>query len=498
VAARLARVTGQPEGPHIAGKYKLGRLLGRGGMGSVYAGEHVVTGRAVAIKHMARELAVREDARRRFVREAQAVGRLEHPNVVEVLDAGVDEADGVPYVVQSLLRGATLRAYMTRHPQPGSVVAVGLVLPILRALAAAHEAGLVHRDVKPSNVFLAQVADLGGDRVIPKLLDFGISKFTDTNPEEATLLTETGAAVGTAAYMSPEQASAERDVDGRADVWAVGVMLYELLAGERPFEAPSPALLLLKVVSQEPPRLESRAVALRPEIADIAHRALSRDRDARWPSARAFHDALAAAIGASTREPWAVAPGIEAVTAAVEAEVAAGLFSMPGSPSKPLVSTVGERPSSRQTPPQRSAEQPLAGNRARVAIAVGLVALVLGFAGTWLVTRDAADARARTETEAASTPRSDATAPPRTSRREDAAPARATPPTALPTATTTPASPPVPATAVPAPSPAVPTSAPVPREATPRTPARRPPRPPTTSPESPRVGTRGAPILSAD
>jgi serine/threonine protein kinase len=483
-------VTGQPEGPHIAGKYKLGRLLGRGGMGSVYTGEHVVTGRAVAIKRMARELAVREDARRRFVREAQAVGRLEHPNVVEVLDAGVDEADGVPYVVQSLLRGATLRAYMTRHPQPGSVVAIGLVLPILRALAAAHEAGLVHRDVKPSNVFLAQVADLGGDRVIPKLLDFGISKFTDTKPEEATLLTDTGAAVGTAAYMSPEQASAERDVDGRADVWAVGVMLYELLAGERPFEAPSPALLLLKVVSQDPPRLESRAVALRTEIADVVHRALARDRDARWPSARAFHDALAAVIGASTREPWAVAPGIEAVTAAVEAEIEAGLFSMPGSPSKPLASTVGERPSSRRT----HAEQPVSGNRTRVAIAVGLVALALGFAGMWLVSRDAADARAGTAADAASAPRSDAPPPSGSPRRADPPPTRAAAPTASPSAAATSGAPVMPVSAKPVPPPA--SSAP--RAPATRTPVRRPARAPTTSPETPRVGTRGAPILSAD
>ncbi len=376
-------------------------------MGSVYAGEHVVTGRAVAIKHMARELAVREDARRRFVREAQAVGRLEHPNVVEVLDAGVDEADGVPYVVQSLLRGATLRAYMTRHPQPGSVVAIGLVLPILRALAAAHEAGLVHRDVKPSNVFLAQVADLGGDRVIPKLLDFGISKFTDARPEEATQLTDTGAAVGTASYMSPEQASAERDVDGRADVWAIGVMLYELLAGERPFEAASAPLILLKVISQDPARLETRAVALRTDLADIVHRALARDRDARWPNARAFHDALAEAIGATTREPWAVAPGIESVTAAVEAEVDAGIFSVAGSPSRPLASTVGERPTSRGSTGRASVVEEASRRRVRVAVAVGLIAAALGFAGTWLVARRGGEATRARYADAPSTRRND-------------------------------------------------------------------------------------------
>lgn len=488
-------MTGERDAQPIAGKYKLGRLLGRGGMGSVYAGEHVITGRAVAIKRMARELAEREDARRRFVREAQAVGRLEHPNVVEVLDAGVDEADGVPYVVQSLLRGATLRAYMTRHPQPGSVVAIGLVLPILRALAAAHEAGLVHRDVKPSNVFLAQVADLGGDRVIPKLLDFGISKFTDAKPEEATLLTDTGAAVGTAAYMSPEQASAERDVDGRADVWAVGVMLYELLAGERPFEAPSPALLLLKVISQDPPRLESRAVALRTELADIVHRALARDRNARWPSARAFHDALAEAIGASTREPWAVAPGIEAVTTAVEAEVAAGLLSIPSSPSKPLASTIGERPSSRLSGARAHGNAESRRPRVRVAVGVGLVALLLGFTGTWLVTRNGNASRSGSLTDTPSTPRIDerntATATP----RAPIGPTNPTPvaePSTAPMPRATPVAPPTVA-----PLAASPTAR-IPREVQVRTPARRAPRPPATPGEAPRVGTRGAPILSAD
>jgi serine/threonine-protein kinase len=470
-------------------------------MGSVYAGEHVVTGRSVAIKRMARELAVREDARRRFVREAQAVGRLEHPNVVEVLDAGVDDADGVPYVVQSLLRGATLRAYMTRHPQPGSVVAIGLVLPILRALAAAHEAGLVHRDVKPSNVYLAQVADLGGDRVIPKLLDFGISKFTDTNPEEATLLTDTGAAVGTAAYMSPEQASAKRDVDGRADVWAVGVMLYELLAGERPFESASAPLLLLKVISQDPPRLETRAVALRMEIADIVHRALARDRDARWPSARAFHDALAEAIGASTREPWAVAPGIEAVAAAVDAEIEAGLFSVTGSPSKPLASTVAERPSSRHSASRDGASpaQDTTRRRMRVAVGVGLVALALGFVGTWLATRG-------TRPEAGPDARSEPS-PTRSSAAAPIAPPRATP-TAPDLPATEPGSEPLAPTAAPTSrlaTPMSPSETPVPGpQAAPRPPetprrvVRRPVHPPATVGETPRVGTRGAPILSPD
>jgi len=483
-------VTGERDALPIAGKYKLGRLLGRGGMGSVYAGEHVVTGRAVAIKRMARELAVREDARRRFVREAQAVGRLEHPNVVEVLDAGIDEADGVPYVVQSLLRGATLRAYMTRHPQPGSVVAIGLVLPILRALAAAHEAGLVHRDVKPSNIFLAQVADLDGDRAIPKLLDFGISKFTDARPEEATLLTDTGAAVGTAAYMSPEQASAERDVDGRADVWAVGVMLYELLAGERPFEAPSPALVLLKVVSQDPARLETRAVALRTEIADIVHRALARDREARWPSARAFHDALAEAVGASTREPWAVAPGIEAVTAAVEAEIEAGLFSVPGAPSQPLASTVGERPSSRGSASRAGdAGEPAPRRRVRIAVGVGLVALALGFVGTWLWTRRPEPDRRANAVETAHPPRVDARRAP-AAIREEPSPAM---PSTTPARTAD-----APSTRSPS-APAAPTTAPItPRELPLRTPARRAPRTSTSGRETPRVGTRGAPILSAD
>jgi serine/threonine-protein kinase len=481
-------VTEGSDAPRVAGKYTLGRLLGRGGMGSVYAGEHVVTGRVVAIKRMSRELAAREDARRRFVREAQAVGRLEHPNVVEVLDAGVDDADGVPYVVQSLLRGATLRAYMTRHPQPGSVVAIGLVLPILRALAAAHDAGVVHRDVKPSNVFLAQVADLGGDRVIPKLLDFGISKFTDARPEEATQLTDTGAAVGTASYMSPEQASAERDVDGRADVWAVGVMLYELLAGERPFEAPSQALVLLKVISQDPPRLETRAVALRTDLADIVHRALARDRDARWPSARAFHDALAEAIGASTREPWTVAPGIESVTAAVEAEVDAGIFSVPGAPSPPLASTVGERPSSRGSVGRAANSHDRGGarRRVRIAVSVGLVALALGFVGTWLWTRSEPNARTADIRESPLPSRSDAPLPTDETPSTDPAP-----PVASPTET-------APAAVVPA-APAVIQPEPAtPREAPLRTNTRRAPRTSTPVRETPRFGTRGAPILGAD
>jgi serine/threonine-protein kinase len=252
------------------------RRIGEGGMGVVVEAENVVTGKRVAIKWMHPQIAVQPEAIERFLREARATARVRHPNVVDVYDA-VHENDTC-FLVMELLEGEPLSALMSRGDTPAHRI-VALLLEAMRGVASAHAKGVVHRDIKPDNIFLAVEPERAS--CVPKVLDFGISKLIDP---QAVSLTRTGTALGTPVYMSFEQLCGVKDVDGRTDVYGFGVVLYEALTGRLPFDAPNLPQLVAKLSRTVPPSLRE----LRPDVpeglARVVARAMAKERDARFGS----------------------------------------------------------------------------------------------------------------------------------------------------------------------------------------------------------------------
>ncbi len=271
---------GTPEnrvGEVLAAKYRLEDLLGSGGMGHVYRAVNVAVGRAVAIKVLRREHAENLQIVDRFMREARAANLVRHPNVVDVLDIGKED-DGTPFIVQELLVGEDLAHLAARRGGKLPVEEVcDLLLPVIDAVAEAHAQGVVHRDIKPENVFLAD-AKRGP---IPKLLDFGISKVRAPDLQA----TEVGVLMGTPAYMAPEQVQGARDADPRSDVWGLGVMMFELIAGRMPFEAKDPAALFVAIATKDAPTLLEVKADVVPAISRLVERCLRRHPDERYPSA---------------------------------------------------------------------------------------------------------------------------------------------------------------------------------------------------------------------
>ncbi len=239
-------------GSILGGKYRLDRVLGAGAMGTVYSAVHEKLGRDVAIKVLNSELGQHQEAMARFQREAELVTRLGHPNIVAVYDFGLCP-NGAPFFVMEVVTGETLRKRLDRGPLSDDEV-VSLFAPLLSAVGAAHAAGVVHRDLKPENVMLVPRGDGESPMPLVKLLDFGVAKIrSDQRPETSDvpspqklseLATAAGAMMGTPAYMSPEQIKAVANIDGRADIYAIGVMLFESVTGQRPFLGDSLASLL--------------------------------------------------------------------------------------------------------------------------------------------------------------------------------------------------------------------------------------------------------------
>ena len=266
------------EGTLLAGKYLLEKRLGSGGMGEVYRAQNTLIGRDVAIKILRPEHAQNTEIVTRFLREARAANLVRHHNVVDVLDIGQDE-HGTPFIVQELLLGEDLAHRVTdlggRIPFD---VALRILLPVVDAVAFGHAKGVVHRDLKPENVFLARVEG----KIVPKLLDFGISQIKGAPNEQR--MTATGIAMGTPAYMSPEQIQGHR-VDARADVWALGIILHEIISGELPFAAESQAGLFVQVCTAPPITLLQVAPHAPPELEKIILRCLQKAREERYADA---------------------------------------------------------------------------------------------------------------------------------------------------------------------------------------------------------------------
>jgi len=281
------------EGDLVAGRYRLLRPIGSGGMGTVWAARHELLGRNFAIKIATLPDRAGPEHRARFLREARIVGQLRHPNVVDVADVGDAGADAGLYLAMELLEGQSLAERIATHGSLSPPEALAIISEICRGLEAAHKAGVVHRDIKPENIFLARGATGG---VVPKLLDFGVSK---GGTEGETLATLTGQLYGTPAYMSPEQALGETDIDQRTDIWSLGVVLYEMLTATRPFAADSYPALLPLIAEAAPTPLPP---TIPHDVRAIVARCLAKSKDERYPSADALRRALDTAR-AATEDP---------------------------------------------------------------------------------------------------------------------------------------------------------------------------------------------------
>jgi eukaryotic-like serine/threonine-protein kinase len=280
-------------GSTVAGKYRVERLIGRGGMGAVFLASNIAIGKRVALKFLNREAAADRDRALRFQREAQAAGMVESEHIVHVFDAGTSE-EGAPFLVMELLSGEDLRARLKREGSLPIPDAVNVATQVLRALVRAHAAGIVHRDLKPDNVFLCRRDD--GSTLV-KLVDFGISKLARGSKFER--LTRRGTVLGSAYYMSPEQAQASDDVDQRADIYGVGAMLFEMLASRPPHLGRTLEAVLVAICTEDAPDVTTFRADTPAELSDAVARALARDPGARFPSASAFLDALTPAGGFS-------------------------------------------------------------------------------------------------------------------------------------------------------------------------------------------------------
>jgi len=283
-------------GTLIAEKYELIRLLGQGGMGAVYEGRNASTLKRCAVKVLvSAELASSGEAVKRFFREARASSVLESDHIVQIFDSGSDPKTGFPYMVMELLNGQDLEHTLRDKGALQPLVAAKLVLQAAMGLAKAHEQHTVHRDIKPANIFLTRRES--GELVV-KILDFGIAKVKmEKFSETSAGLTRDGSMLGTPLYMSPEQAKGAPNIDVRSDVWSLGIVLYELLSGALPYaDANSLGELMVAIITADLPLIQDKAPWVPPELAEITHRAISRDINRRFQSAGELRDALAAIV----------------------------------------------------------------------------------------------------------------------------------------------------------------------------------------------------------
>jgi serine/threonine-protein kinase len=309
----------------LQGRYRVIELLASGGMGVVYRGERVGLGRAVAIKFIWPWIAQEEQIRKRFDIEARAMSRLSHPSCVGVIDFGVE--DGAPYLVMDFASGRTLGAVLKTGRLPPAE-ALHIARQLLGALAHAHGQGIVHRDIKPDNIILSETSGFGAQ---VRILDFGLAKLKDTSSTVTT-----GLALGTPSYMAPEQTCGE-PVDARSDIYAVGVVLFEMLSGTRPFRSEQMAELMRMHREATPPTLHAVAPAAHFSVAmeAVVARALAKSREARFASAAEFAAALdATPEAAAPRKDVQEIAGDDATIAARRVTPAAPTSANAAAPTK--------------------------------------------------------------------------------------------------------------------------------------------------------------------
>src|SRR3954463_13161737 len=428
-------------GQVLDGKYRLDALLAEGGMGAVYRATHVMLGKTVAIKLIRSAIVASPEIVRRFQREARAATALNHPNIVSVYDLG-QTPDGTLYIAMEYVDGPSLKALI----QSGRPIPVARTIAILRqvasALATAHRHNIVHRDLKPQNIMLAAGHD-GSE--VAKLVDFGIAKTFD----ESTQLTNTGSALGTPYYMSPEQIDG-RNVDARADIYALGIILYEMLVGEVPFADQSTPAVLVKQLRERPVRPSLKNAAVPPALEAIALRCLEKDPEQRYQTADEFAAALSDAAGTLTAPqtvndvtlPMARTAVPPAVPGASPVLAEATLLS-PAQPAQQVSADTKPTFAQAAVPPPLAAPVPPTQQRSSsIAPLIGVAAVLLLLAGGYLAWsgRQAPEATTATATtppaEAPSTTPASSQPPPPPLPPPPPAPAdtAATPPTSAPSA----------------------------------------------------------------
>lgn len=280
-------------GDRIDDKYELTRLIGEGGMGTVFEANHVrIRNKKVAIKFLHADIASDHEALERFKREAEAAAAVDHPGIIDVQDIGQLD-DSSPFMVLEFLHGESLADALASSSRNGQrmpiTVVVYVTCKVLSALSAAHQENVIHRDLKPDNIFLV---DVGADRPDVRLLDFGIARFKGQTAEASTL-TSTGAVIGTPFYLSPEQAQGHKDIDHRTDIYSMGAILYQCLTGERPFTGPNYPRLIVQLCTEQPPPFEDYVEGISEKLQAIVLKALQKNRSMRHQSAAELFKELA-------------------------------------------------------------------------------------------------------------------------------------------------------------------------------------------------------------
>ena len=319
----------------LGSSFTLEGEIGRGGMGVVYHARDERLKRKVAVKVLPPELAFREEIRIRFLREAETAARLSHPHIVPIHSVG-EGPDGLVYFVMAYVDGESLAARLKRRERLPAEEARRILMETADALGAGHALGIIHRDVKPDNILLE------GSRGRTVLTDFGIAKALTSTTGPGTL-TATGVAIGTPHYMSPEQAAGDREIDGRSDIYSLGVVGYQMLAGELPFSAPTVPGLLLKQITEQAPNLKDRTPTCPDDLASCVMRSLEKEPEARWPTA----DALRRALESRSAPPYRPARRASAGGARGETRLGPPARQSPGGGAERRRST---RPTTRKDP----------------------------------------------------------------------------------------------------------------------------------------------------
>jgi serine/threonine-protein kinase len=397
-----------PPGSRL-GKYEVVRQLGAGGMGAVYEAIHTEMGKRVAIKTLSPAVAEIPGARARFLREAQLTSKVRHPHIVDVSDVGTD--GGRAFLVMELLRGEDLSQRLERSGPMAARELCDVMLPVCSALVAAHDAAIVHRDLKPQNIFLAT----GPHGIAPKVLDFGISKGGDALAAGA--LTRTGSVIGTPYYLAPEQIQDARAATPSSDQYALGVILYECLAGRRPFGGDSLFSVFNAIVTERPTPLAAVRSDLPAGLDGVVERAMNAQGAARFPDVRALGRALLPFASAKAQLLWAEAFGVEGVEAPEPAPAAPpttkpnltattpyGVSRTPppgraAVPSQPVVATMTTTPPVPEPAPSIDLRRP-----SRGPLAVGVLVIAAIGAAAAIMLRPSAPVQPAAEAKPASPP----------------------------------------------------------------------------------------------
>lgn len=355
----------------LANKMEVEALLGEGAMGRVYRARHLSLDKTVAIKVLHKELNTDKSIVGRFKAEARGASRLTHPNAVQILDFGVDGPDGLLYIAMEFLEGEDMSKILAREHRFSPSRSANLMVQILGALADAHDQDVIHRDMKPGNIVVTpRRGDDGGIVEVVKVCDFGLAKLLDRDAEQSSTgpLTKAGQVFGTPAFMSPEQARGEV-LDVRTDLYSCGCILYRMLSGDMPFRAESVVGVLMKQISEEPTPLGQLAPDAPPGLIEVVKRAMAKNRDERYSSAREMRQDLVSLFGADLSQPYI--PSVRGASA-VAALSSPDLIIEATAPSIGRISDQGSASQASMT-----GEPVATGRRAWLVMLPGLLALVL-------------------------------------------------------------------------------------------------------------------------